>query len=320
MSDRDADGGPDPNPDPDPGPEDDPEHEARDGYVEVADTALYVQDRGPVDAPPLLALHGGPGIGDGDKPLGALSEFAGDYRLVVPDHRGCGRSRLDPPYTNERFAADVEALRTTLGLGDVAIYGGSYGGFITQQYAVDYPEHLVGMVFRDTAATYEYDLVARETARARLPEVRERDLDCPHITEAELDLVMDGEVPSDEEFRRLFHGMLPLYAPSLDEFDAEAAREAIAGRRFHAETHNQVFSEVFPNMDYTGDLPDVEAPALVTVGRHDWITPPEAAEEIHDLLPNGELVIYEESGHNPHLDEHEAYVERMRAFLDGLDY
>lgn len=279
---------------------------------------LHVGTRGDPDDPAIMALHGGPGISDGRKSITGFAPLAEDHYLVAPDYRGCGRSSLTPPYTNEQFAADVEALRADLGLGDVVLIGGSYGGFITQQFAIDHPEHLRGFVLRDTAATPEYDREAREIARERLPEVRDRGIDVPHITESELDRVMDGKVRSDEEFRRLFHGMLPLYAPSLDEFDAEAAADRIADLHFHHETHNRMFSDVFPEMDYTDDLPTVDVPALVTVGRHDWITPPAASEEIAALLPDARLEIFEESGHNPHFDQREAYMAVAEAFLDDL--
>lgn len=288
--------------------------------LELNGAELHVETRGDPEDPAVLALHGGPGISDGRKSIRGFEPLADDHYLVAPDYRGCGRSELQPPYTNEQFAADVEALRFELGLGDVVLVGGSYGGFITQQYAIDYPEHLAGFVLRDTAATPEYDIAAREIARERLPEVRERDIDVPHITPEELARVMDGKVRSDEEFSRLFHGMLPLYAPSLDAFDAEAAAEQIESLWFHHETHNAMFSEVFPEMDYTDDLPGVDAPALVTVGRHDWITPPAASEEIADLLPDARLEIYEESGHNPHFDQREAYMERVHAFFAEIDF
>lgn len=286
--------------------------------LETAGATIHYETRGDPDNRPVFALHGGPGIGDGRKPLEAFEPLADAFHLVVPDHRGCGRSSLNGPFTNGQFAADVNALREHLGCGRIALIGGSYGGFITQQFAVDYPDALEGFLLRDTAATPEYDRRARETARERLPDVRERGIAVPKITEAELEDVMEGNVGTDERFRRLFHGMLPLYAPSLAAFDATAARDRIEGLDFHAVTHDQVFSEVFPNMDYTVDLPGVTVPALVTVGRHDWITPVAASEEIHELLPESTLVIYEDSGHNPHFDQRDQYLRRTREFLQGL--
>lgn len=288
--------------------------------VAVSGAELHYEVLGPADAPAIVALHGGPGVGDGRKPRRAFGPLAGEYCLVVPDHRGCGRSDAVPPYTDEQFARDVEGLCEHLELGEVVVIGGSYGGFVTPEYATRWPEHLAGIVLRDTAASSEYDRRARERARERLPELRAADVDVPAITPEGLDRVMDGSVRSDEEFRRLFHGMAPLYAPDLDAFDAEATRERVEEMFFHHETHDQVFAREFPGMDYTDELPGIDVPTLVTVGRHDWITPVEAGEELADLLPDARLEVFEDSGHDPHLDQRDAYLGRVRAFLDEIGF
>lgn len=288
-------------------------------YAEINGAEIYYEVLGEENEQAIIALHGGPGIGDHSKPKKAFEPLTDEYKLVVYDHRGCGQSSLTPPYSNEQYAKDAEALRQYLDLGKIIMIGGSYGGFITQEYAIRYPENLLGFVLRDTAATSEHDEAARENARSRLPEVRERNIDVPHITEEEFEKVMEGNVESDEEFARIFHGMLPLYAPDLDDFDAEEAKERIDEIQFHHETHNVMFTEEHPNMDYTSDLPDVEVPALVTVGRHDWITPVDASREIADLLPNSRLVIFESSGHSPNLDQQDEYIERLREFFDEID-
>ena len=272
------------------------------------------------DAPAIISLHGGPGISDHEKGKQAFEPLTDEYCLVVYDHRGCGQSSLTPPYSNEQYARDAEGLREHLGLDVVVFVGGSYGGFIAQEYAIRYPEHLAGVILRDTAPSGEYDSRSVENARRRWPAMEASDLDVPTITWEEFGRVMDGDVRSDEEFRRVFHGMAPLYAPSLDEFDAEAAREATETRSFHHETHNTMFTEAYPNMNYTDDLPNVDVPVLVTVGRHDWITPPEASKEIADLLPDARFVVFEESGHSPNLDQQEEYLACVREFLDEIGY
>jgi proline iminopeptidase len=289
-------------------------------YADINEAELYHEVHGDDDAPAVVSLHGGPGIGDHAKGKEAFGPLTDAYRLVVYDHRGCGQSELQPPYSNEQYAEDAEALRQHLDLGEIVLVGGSYGGFIAQEYATRYPENLAGVVLRDTAATQEYDRAARENAAESFPEMQARDFDVPDITWEEFERVMEGNVASDEEFERVYHGMTPLYAPSLDEFDDEAATEGIEALTFHHETHNQMFTEAFPNMDYTPDLPDVDVPFLVTVGRHDWITPPEAAVEIADLLPDSRLVVFESSGHSPNLDQQEQYIARVREFLAEIDY
>ena len=294
-----------------------------DMYAEVNNAELYYELLGDPEDPTILSLHGGPGISDHSKGKQAFEPLTDQYSLLVYDHRGCGDSSLTPPYSNEQYARDAEALRETLELGDVVLIGGSYGGFITQEYASRFPEHLNGFVLRDTAPTSEYEENAWENARSKWPQLREMDLGVPKITWDEFSRVMEGAVNSDEEFERVFHGMAPLYAPSLESFDeaaAEAAAEATESRNFHHETHNVMFTEAYPNMDYRDALTEIREPALVTVGRHDWITPPSASKEIADRLPNAELVIFERSGHSPNLDQQEQYLDRVREFLASIEH
>jgi proline iminopeptidase len=55
---------------------------------------------------------------------------------------------------------------------------------------------------------------------------------------------------------------------------------------------------------------------LINVGRHDWITPVEASEEMAALIPGAELVIFENSGHSPLHEERKLWEATVRNFLD----
>lgn len=289
-------------------------------YAEVNGAELYYERLGEENTPAIMALHGGPGVGDHRKPKRAFEPLADEYEVIVYDHRGCGQSEEQPPYSNEQYAKDANALRDHLNLDEVVLIGGSYGGFVTQEYVTRFPETVAGFVLRDTAPTGKYDEQARANARAGLPDVWERNIDVPEISFEEFDRVMDGQARSNEEFRKVFHGILPLYAPTLDEFDPAEAREHIENIHYHYETHNALFSEEYPTMDYRDDLSEIDVPALVTVGRHDWITPVEASVEIADLLPDSRLVIFESSGHSPNLDQQDNYIRRVREFLAEINF
>lgn len=288
--------------------------------AEINGAELYYERLGEGAGPPVMALHGGPGVGDHRKPRRAFEPLTDAYELVVYDHRGCGDSAETPPYTNAQYARDANALREHCGFDEVVLIGGSYGGFVTQEYLTRFPDTVAGFVLRDTAPSGDYDAVSRANARADLPTVWERGIDVPHISFAEFDRVMDGRARSNEEFRRVFHGILPLYVPDLDDFDADAARERIDAISYHYETHNALFSTEYPEMDYREALPDVDVPGLVTVGRHDWITPVAASVELADLLGDARLVIFESSGHSPNLDQQAAYLRRVREFLAEIGY
>lgn len=288
--------------------------------VEVNGAELYYEIHGEENDRSLLTFHGGPGISDHQKAVKAFGPLTDEYQVVAYDHRGCGQSSLTPPYTNEQYADDAEELRRELGLGEVVVIGGSYGGFIAQEYAITYPDNLAGIVLRDTAAHGGHRDRAREIAESRFDSLQKADIDVPELLQETFDRVMEGNVGSDEEFKRTYLAMAPLYAPSLDEFDAKAARENIEGLHFHHETHNAMFTHEHPEMDYRSHLSDVTIPTLVTVGRHDWITPVEYSEVIADLLPNAELVVFEESGHSPNLDQQEEYLACVREFLDDIEF
>jgi proline iminopeptidase len=84
---------------------------------------------------------------------------------------------------------------------------------------------------------------------------------------------------------------------------------------FRAETHNAAFSTAVPAYDLRDRLHEIRVPTLIVVGRHDWITPVEASEEMAAGIPGAELVIFEHSGHSPQLEESERFLAVVRDFL-----
>ena len=56
-------------------------------------------------------------------------------------------------------------------------------------------------------------------------------------------------------------------------------------------------------------------PVLVTVGRYDWVTPVSCSETIARLVPNAELVIFENSGHSPQNEERDLFQRTIRDFM-----
>jgi pimeloyl-ACP methyl ester carboxylesterase len=59
-------------------------------------------------------------------------------------------------------------------------------------------------------------------------------------------------------------------------------------------------------------------PALVTAGRHDEARP-ERMRAVAAELPDAELAIFENSSHMAFVEERDAYVARLRAFLRAHD-
>ena len=102
-------------------------------FVTINGNDLNVEMLGPENGPVLIAHHGGGGIGSLAEPKTTFGPLADEFRVVVFDARGCGRSEGKPPFSHAQWAADVDALRQWLEAEQIVVAGGSYGGFIAME-------------------------------------------------------------------------------------------------------------------------------------------------------------------------------------------
>lgn len=270
--------------------------------VNINSCELFVNVEG--QGSPIIAHHGAPGLGSHATPKRAFQPITDTHTVITFDARGSGLSEGKPPYTHEQWVADVDGLRQHFGYEQFILTGGSYGGFISLEYAVRHQERLTHLILRDTAAR-SYSEQARSNALARAEVF-------PAITEEILDRIFDGTVHDNDDYKRCFEAIAPLYEKV---YDPEKVKQKIAAINFRYETKNYAFSQNLPNYDLRDYLPKVKVPTLIVVGRHDWITPVEASEELAGLLPNSELVVFEDSGHSPQLEENERFIALVRDFL-----
>ena len=121
-------------------------------YLETPAGRMHYVDEGPRDAPVLLMLHGNPTWSFYYRDL--IAAFGQDYRVVVPDHIGCGLS--DKPqgfdYTLESHIAHVERLVDGLDLSAITLVMHDWGGAIGMGFAVRHPDLVSRFVVFNTAA------------------------------------------------------------------------------------------------------------------------------------------------------------------------
>ena len=67
--------------------------------------------------------------------------------------------------------------------------------------------------------------------------------------------------------------------------------------------------------DMRRELAQVSAPTLVLVGEDDIITTPNQAQVLADVLPDARLHVFPETGHNPFVEETEAFIRIVADFL-----
>ena len=70
--------------------------------------------------------------------------------------------------------------------------------------------------------------------------------------------------------------------------------------------------------DITDRLHEIDVPTLLVSGP---LRRGDAAivEQIHERIPGAQWAIFEESSHMPHVEEPEAFLERVEAFLQTID-
>jgi pimeloyl-ACP methyl ester carboxylesterase len=67
--------------------------------------------------------------------------------------------------------------------------------------------------------------------------------------------------------------------------------------------------------DSRPDLPEIDCPTLVLVGRQDVLTPLAVHEEMQAAIPGSQLCVIEDSGHLPTMERPEAVNQAMRDWL-----
>ena len=271
--------------------------------LEINDNELEVEVFGADDAPVLIAHHGAPGLGSRAETRTTFSPFADTFRVIVFDARGSGESGGTEPYTHEQWAADVEGLRQWAGVERFVMAGGSYGGFISMEYAIRHPHRVSALVLRDTSADHSNDEAARRNA-ANSTRVR--------VDMAKLDRINTGQVRDNDDLADCWREILPLYD---HVYDPAAVEAKAAATPYRYRTHNFAFAHNQPNYDIKAQLPSITCPTLVTVGRDDWITPVACSETIASLIPDSRLVVFEKSGHSPQIEEADEWRRVVREFL-----
>ena len=271
---------------------------------------LFVREAGRGAGPPILCLHGGPGMdsayffpdpGVWGPGLRALAEH---HHVVTYDQRGCGRSgapEAESPLALSHHVEDVERVRVALGLGRPALLAHSFGTVIAILYALHHPAAVEALVLSGCSPTRAFHdgyrrAVAEELdpgARARLAELQKEPL-------------------TDEAMRERFAHALDLY---FDRPPDEARRGwLLENVRFSARVNRSVAVDL-GTYDLTPALPHLRAPALVVYGERDRVVRPEYQLQLRGRLLSARFVAFGESGHFPFLEEPEPFAAVVQYFL-----
>jgi proline iminopeptidase len=94
-------------------------------------------------------------------------------------------------------------------------------------------------------------------------------------------------------------------------------QEIISGPRtkFRPEATIFGYSQLLNGWSVMDQLDQIDVPALVIAGRHDFLFPPEHQAILADRLPNAKLELIERAGHNPQMERSAEVIQAIRDFM-----
>lgn len=211
---------------------------------------------------PIIILHG---------LMGGLSNFDGvsdyfpkkGYKVVLPEL---------PIYTLNILKTNVKAFAKFVHdfikfkkYDQVILLGNSLGGHIALYYTKMHPEFVKALIITGSSGLYESAMGDSYPRRG----------DYEFIKKKAEDVFYDPKVATKEIVDDVF--------------------ETVNDRMKLIKTLTIAKSAIRHNM--AKDLPKMKAPTCIIWGKNDKVTPPDVAEEFHELLPDSDLFWIDHCGH-----------------------
>lgn len=283
---------------------------------------LYVETSGNPAGEPVVVLHGGPGSGCSPR----LRELYDPERhfLVAFDQRGAGRSEPSGESranTTAHLVADLERLRSHLGIARWRVTGGSWGATLALAYAMAHRQAVSGLVLRSSFlpgrgnVEHFFAGLAGELPAAwhalstALPEAGGRDLLAALATR------LSEPVPAIAEAAALawlaYEQAVSSPGPSAAKPDA--GQRAALVRKYRLQAH---YLQAGCFLDAAAFLAGCEAlaglPTVLIHGREDRVCPPANAMCLQAHITGSRLIWIDGCGHDPF---HPAMAEAWRSAL-----
>jgi pimeloyl-ACP methyl ester carboxylesterase len=231
------------------------------------------------EGPVLLVLHGLFGALSNFKDV--LDVFSKDYKVVIP---------IMPIYDLPMLKTNVKELAKYIdefvefkGFNEVTLLGNSLGGHVSLVYTVNHPEKVKAMILTGSSGLYENAFGGSFPRRE----------DKKYIREKVEKTFYDPKVATDELVEEVF-GI-------INDRNKLIRVLAIAKAAIR---HNM-----------REEIPNMELPVCLIWGKNDIVTPPDVAEEFHELFPNSELHWIDKCGHAPMMEHPQEFNRILSPWL-----
>jgi len=256
--------------------------------AEIDGVRIHYEERG--DGPLAYVYCHGLGSNSAGFVAEDIDWYAQHFRTIAWDQRGLGQSGPAGKYSLPRYAADLAELMDHLDIERAIIHGVSWGGVLTQRFALDFPERCAAIVIDSSSS--EVNVGASENWYARGEIGR-----------------LGPDAVAGREFKPAFAGHATVTSGAstatssvkpehLDSYVAQA--RATAGLREH------------PMTPY---LSQIECPTLIVAGGADEVAGAGGSVVISRQIRGSRLEVLDGVGHGVYRAARDEYRRLLLEFI-----
>ena len=213
------------------------------------------------------------------------------YRVLRYDARGHGQTTATSgPYTLAQLADDAHGLFLHLGITRTHWMGISMGGMIGQTYALEHPDIITSMVLADTTSRRAPNADVMWGERIAMAQNQG------------MDALLEGTLA--RWFTAGFIARQPKVVARIASGILATPVNGFCG-----------CCAAISKIDTLDRLHEITCPVLVMVGEEDHGTPPAMARQMHDNLPNSQLVLIKDAAHIANIEQPEVFNRTLMAFM-----
>ncbi|KAF4943647.1 hypothetical protein FGADI_13274 [Fusarium gaditjirri] len=270
---------------------------------------------------PLVLLTHFRGTMDKWDPL-IVNSLAKHRRIITVDYAGVGLSTGDVATSIRQSAADIAQFIELVGETEIDLLGFSIGGYVAQMVALNADPSKVKvrkLILAGTGTSYGPDLVYSQNKDVgSVAGVKDVDINVfktlffPKNTE--------GDAAAEAWWSRI-------HERSAATSGEEASLWLSSG---YKDGGKGLMGQVTQGHDFTESadkskgedgayerLSDLKIPVLVANGSNDYMIPTPNSYLIYQKVPNGQLILYPNSGHGFLFQYAPTFVKHVETFLEG---
>lgn len=283
------------------------------GFAAVPGGKVWYRVVGDGPGTPLVVLHGGPGMPS--HYLSSLAVLGAERPVIFYDQLGAGRSDRPADTTLwriERFMAELDSIRSHLGLREIHLLGHSWGSMLATDYLLGQPAGVRSAILASPCLSASRWLEDADSLITTLPVSLQRVIQRHEAAGSYSDPAYLAAVDS------FYARFLSRRSPRAPEYDSTIANAGLAVYGYMWGPSEFTATGTLKTYERVDRLGELRLPVLFTAGEFDEATPRTVAW-YQEHVPGSRLEIIPGSGHMTTLDAPEAFADAVRQFLAEVE-